>query len=77
MKKSTKIAISAAAVAVVALSATVVAISGGDVKNLIAGPQAVIVSTLAGEGANTAMPDLATDEASAFVRPLVADGTLT
>ena len=77
MKKSTKIAISAAAVAVVALSATVVAISGGDVRNLIAGPQAVIVSTLADEGAITAMPDLATDEASAFLRPLVADGTLT
>ena len=77
MKKSTKIAISTTAVAAVALSATVVAISGGDVKNLIAGPRVAIVSTLADEGAITAMPDLTTDEASAFLRSLVADGTLT
>ncbi|MEL0281853.1 MAG: hypothetical protein VXA76_04945, partial [Actinomycetota bacterium] len=77
MKKSTKIAISTTAVAAVALSATVVAISGGDVRNLIAGPRAAIVSTLADEGAITAMPDLATDEASAFLRSLVDDGTLT
>ena len=77
MKKSTTIAISTTAVAAVALSATVVAISGGDIRNLIAGPRAAIVSTLADEGAFTAMPDLATDEASAFLRSLVADGTLT
>ncbi len=77
MKKSTKVAISTTAVAAVALSATVVAISGRDVRNLIAGPRAAIVSTLADEGAITAMPDLATDEASAFLRSLVDDGTLT
>ena len=77
MKKSTKVALSTTAVAAVALSATVVAISGGDVRNLIAGPRAAIVSTLADEGAITAMPDLATDEASALLRLLVADGTLT
>ena len=77
MKKSTKIAISTTAIAAVAVSATVVAISGGDVRSLIAGPRAAIVSTLADEGAITAMPDLATDEASAFLRSLVADGTLT
>jgi uncharacterized membrane protein YebE (DUF533 family) len=77
MKKSTKVALSATAVAAVALSATVVAISGGDIRNLIAGPRAAIVSTLADEGAITAMPDLATDEASAFLRSLVDDGTLT
>ena len=77
MKKSTKVALSTTAVAAVALSATVVAISGGDVRNLIAGPRAAIVSTLADEGAITAMPDLATDEASAFLRSLVDDGTLT
>ena len=77
MKKSTKIAISTTAIAAVALGATVVAISGGDVRSLIAGPRAAIVSTLADEGAITAMPDLATDEASAFLRSLVADGTLT
>ena len=77
MKKSTKVAISTTAIAAVALSATVVAISGGDVRNLIAGPRAAIVSTLADEGAITAMPDLATDEASALLRLLVADGTLT
>ena len=77
MKKSTKIAISTTAIAAVAPSATVVAISGGDVRNLIASPRAAIVSTLADEGAITAMPDLATDEASAFLRSLVADGTLT
>ena len=73
MKKSTKVALSTTAVAAVALSATVVAISGGDVRNLIAGPRAAIVSTLADEGAITAMPDLATDEASAFLRSLVDD----
>jgi len=77
MKKSTKVALSATAVAAVALSATVVAISGGDIRNLIAGPRAAIVGTLADEGAITAMPDLATDEASALLRLLVADGTLT
>ena len=77
MKKSTKVALSTTAVAAVALSATVVAISGGDIRNLIAGPRAAIVSTLADEGAITAMPDLATDEASALLRLLVADGTLT
>ena len=49
MKKSTKVAISTTAVAAVALSATVVAISGGDIRNLIAGPRAAIVSTLADE----------------------------
>ena len=68
MKKSTKIAISTTAV---------VAISGGDVRNLITGPRPAIASTLADEGAITAMPDLATDEARAFLCSLVADGTLT
>ena len=75
MKKSTKIAISTTAIAAVAPSATVVAISGGDVRNLIASPRAAIVSTLTDEGAITAMPDLATDEASYSTgSEFVADG---